>query len=67
LTPQRARGPVLLPLGHAHSSSPAIITGFGIKLGTDIYKYVKERSASSRDLTGRRESVQQAAGKAAVP
>lgn len=40
----------------------AIITGFGIKLGTDIYKYVKNKVGFFTDLKDGDESIQQAAG-----
>ena len=39
----------------------AIITGFGIKLGTDIYKYVKNKVGFFSDLKDNDESIQQAA------
>jgi len=38
----------------------AIITGFGIKLGTDIYKFVKQKVGFFADLKDD-ESIQQAA------
>ncbi len=41
----------------------AIITGFGLKLGTDIYKYVKQRvGVFGDDKDGGDESVEQAGG-----
>ncbi len=43
----------------------AIITGFGLKLGTDIYKYVKRRvGVFSDDKEGGDEPVDQAGGTA---
>jgi len=44
----------------------AIITGFGIKFGSDIYKYVKNKVGFFSELKDNDESVQQAAG-AEVP
>ncbi|HEY0136916.1 MAG TPA: hypothetical protein VGB85_22695 [Nannocystis sp.] len=44
----------------------AIITGFGLKLGTDIYKYVKQRVGVFGDdqKDGGDEAVDQAGGTA---
>jgi hypothetical protein len=40
----------------------AIITGFGIKLGTDIYKYVKNKVGFFADIKDGDPSVEQTAG-----
>jgi hypothetical protein len=40
----------------------AIITGFGIKLGSDIYKFVKHKVGFFADIKDGDESIPQAAG-----
>ena len=40
----------------------AIITGFGLKLGTDIYKYVKNKVGFVAEIKEGDGSVEQAAG-----